>query len=98
MRIPRALAPLLACAAPAPGGALPGTPDPGEVPPGNVGDEGGAVDRLWFATTGDTRPGFCDRTEDYPSAAIGQIARAMKELRVQLALDLGDHMYVCNQS
>src|SRR5216684_2735773 len=87
------------CAGPAPGdGALPGTPDPGEVPAGSVGEGGGAVDRLWFATTGDTRPGFCDRTEDYPSAAIGQIARAMKELRVQLALDLGDHMYVCNQS
>src|SRR4051794_17907055 len=110
MRIRRALAPLLACAAalggggclPGPeearceappgdvvdpcapaasGGALPGTPDPGEAPPGNVGEEGGAVDRLWFATTGDTRPGFCDRTQDYPSAAIGQIARAMKALR-----------------
>src|SRR5438445_2105404 len=87
------------CADPAPGGgALPGTPDPGEVPAGSVGPAGGSVDRLWFATTGDTRPGFCDRTEDYPSAAIGQIARAMKALRVQLVLDLGDHMYVCNQS
>jgi len=87
------------CAGPAPGdGALPGTPDPGEVPSGKVGETGGAVDRLWFATTGDTRPGFCDRTEDYPSGAIGQIARAMKALRVQFALDLGDHMYVCNQS
>src|SRR6266481_2641971 len=87
------------CAEPAPGGeAPPGTPDPGEVPAGSVGDDGGRVERLWFATTGDTRPGFCDRTDDYPSAAIGQIARAMKALRVQFALDLGDHMYVCNQS
>src|SRR5258706_12369324 len=87
------------CAAPGPGGgALPGTPDPGEVPAGSVGAPGGAVDRLWFATTGDTRPGFCDRIEDYPTAAMGQIARAMKALRVQLALDLGDHMYVCNHS
>src|SRR6267378_6209806 len=87
------------CADPGPGGgALPGTPDPGEVPAGSVGATGGAVDRLWFATTGDTRPGFCDRTEDYPSGAIGQIARAMRALKVQFALDLGDHMYVCNQS
>jgi len=87
------------CAGPGPdAGDLPDTPDPGEVPAGSVGIDGGAADRLWFATTGDTRPGFCDRTEDYPAAAIGQIARAMKALRVQFALDLGDHMYVCNQS
>src|SRR5438552_3178996 len=87
------------CAGPSPGGgALPGTPDPGDVPAGSVGEDGGRVDRLWFAITGDTRPGSCNRTEDYPSAAIGQIARAMKALRVQFALDLGDHMYVCNQS
>src|SRR6267143_2953895 len=66
------------CAGPAPGdGALPGTPDPGEVPSGKVGETGGAADGLWLATTGDTRPGFGDRTEDYPSGAIGQIARAM---------------------
>ena len=79
-------------------GASPGTPDPGEVPSGSVGFDGGTVDRLWFATTGDTRPGFCDRTADYPAATVAQIARAMKELKVQFALDLGDHMYVCNQS
>jgi hypothetical protein len=79
-------------------GALPGAPDPGEVPAGNVGFDGGSVDRLWFATTGDTRPGFCDRTADYPAATVAQIARAMKALKVHFALDLGDHMYVCNQS
>src|SRR5205823_2803259 len=79
-------------------GASPGTPDPGEVPSGTVGFDGGMVDRLWFATTGDTRPGFCDRTADYPVATVAQIARAMKALKVQFALDLGDHMYVCNQS
>jgi len=88
-----------ACAGAQPdGGALPGTPDPGEVPAGNVGFDGGVADRLWFATTGDTRPGFCGHSEDYPSATVAQIARAMKALRVQFALDLGDHMYVCNQS
>lgn len=78
--------------------ALPGTPDPGSVPGGNVGFEGGTADRLWFATTGDTRPGFCDRTADYPTATITQIAKTMRALRVQFAVDLGDHMYVCNQS
>ena len=87
------------CGSEAPdGGALPGTPDPGVVPAGAVGVDGGSVDRLWFATTGDTRPGSCDQTDQYPTAAISQIARAMKALRVQFALDLGDHMYVCNQS
>jgi len=79
-------------------GALPGTPDPGAVPSGTVGPSGGAVDRLWFATTGDTRPAECDQTNAYPKAAIAQIAAAMKALRVQFTLDLGDHMYVCNQS
>src|SRR6266850_2309967 len=79
-------------------GALPGTPDPGAVPSGTVGPGGGAVDRLWFATTGDTRPAECDQTNAYPKAPIAQIAAAMKALRVQFTLDLGDHMYVCNQS
>jgi hypothetical protein len=79
-------------------GALPGTPHPGTVPRGNVGPDGGSAERLWFATTGDTRPGFCDRTADYPTATITQIARAMRALEVQFALDLGDHMYICNQS
>jgi len=79
-------------------GALPGTPDPGAVPSGTVGPGGGAVDRLWFATTGDTRPAECDQTNAYPKAAIAQIAAAMKALRVQFTVDLGDHMYVCNQS
>src|SRR5207253_3427411 len=98
MRIPRAAAPLLACAAalggvrcipapeaarcetppgdvvdpcadPAPGGgALPGTPDPGEVPAGSVGPAGGSVDCLWFATPGDTRTGVWGRTVEMTSA------------------------------
>src|SRR5690242_17176784 len=77
-------------------GALPGTPDAGQVPTGSVGADGGTADRLWFATTGDTRPYGCDLTEQYPKAAIAQIATAMKALRVQFTLDLGDHMYVCS--
>ena len=79
-------------------GALPGMPDAGAVPGGSVGPNGGAVERLWFATTGDTRPSQCDATDLYPKAAIAQLARAMKALRVQFTVDLGDHMYVCNQS
>src|SRR5438094_392447 len=52
------------CAGPSPGGgALPGTPDPGDVPAGSVGEDGGRVDRLWFAITGDTRPGPCPTTQ-----------------------------------
>src|SRR4051794_13138374 len=79
-------------------GAKPGTPDAGDVPVGLVESDGGTVDRLWFATTGDTRPGDCDQTNDYPKAAIAQIAAAMKALKVQFTVDLGDHMYVCNGS
>src|SRR5947208_15011436 len=79
-------------------GAKPGTPDAGVVPTGTVDADGGTVDRLWFATTGDTRPSSCDETDLYPKAAIAQIAQAMKALRVQFTVDLGDHMYVCNQS
>jgi hypothetical protein len=79
-------------------GALPGTPDAGPVPGGSVGADGGVVDRLWFATTGDTRPAQCDATDQYPKAAIAQIGQSMKSLKVQFTIDLGDHMYVCNQS
>ena len=79
-------------------GARPGTPDAGLVPTGSVGGDGGNVDRLWFATTGDTRPSSCNDTAGYPKAAIAQIAQAMKALRVQFTVDLGDHMYVCSDS
>ncbi|GAC1343479.1 MAG: hypothetical protein NVSMB23_17350 [Myxococcales bacterium] len=63
-----------------------------------VGRDGGAVDRLWFAVTGDTRPSTCDASDLYPRAAIAEIAASMRALHVQFALDLGDHMYVCNGS
>ena len=78
--------------------ASPGTPDAGVVPVGTVDKGGGTVDRLWFATTGDTRPSSCNDTAGYPKAAIAQIAQAMKALRVQFAVDLGDHMYVCSDT
>jgi hypothetical protein len=73
-------------------------PPPPVVPWGLVGREGGQVQRLWFALTGDTRPGWCDQTEDYPTATILKIAQSMKALHVQFGLDLGDHMFVCNGS
>jgi hypothetical protein len=81
-------------------GPLPdaGTPDPGPVPTGSVSADGGTVERLWFATTGDTRPGSCDATDQYPRETILRISQSMKALKVQFALDLGDHMYVCNHS
>ena len=71
------------------------TPDPGPVPAGTVGVNGGSVERLWFATTGDTRPPQCDQGDRYPREAIARIARSMKALRVQFAIDLGDHLFVC---
>jgi len=87
------------CGAPDAGlGPITGTPDPGAVPAGRVDANGGTVERLWFATTGDTRPPECDQTNQYPRQAIAGIAAAMKALRVQFTIDLGDHMYVCNQS
>jgi len=79
-------------------GALPGTPDPGAVPSGSVGTKRRNRRPLWFGTTGDTRPPECDQTNAYPREAIGQIAAAMRALRVQFTVDLGDHLYVCNQS
>lgn len=97
-----ALAHLCACA---PGASAPprpppsaGAPDAGPVPQGSVGFDGGTADRLFFALTGDTRPGACDATDQYPTAAITQIAASMKALNVQFAIDLGDHMFVCNNS
>ena len=75
-----------------------GTPDPGNVPAGSIGLDGGSVDKLWFATTGDTRPGSCDATDQYPKETFARIAQSMKALKVQFALDLGDHMFVCNGS
>src|SRR5258708_37050168 len=68
-------------------GAQPGTPDAGAVPTGSVGKGGGTVDRLWFATTGDTRPSSCNDTAGYPKAATAQSARATKGLRVRCTGD-----------
>lgn len=61
-----------------------------------IGPQGGSVDRLLFAVSGDTRPARCEDTAGYPTAVINKIADKMRERGAQFALDLGDHMYVCN--
>src|SRR5438477_509827 len=45
------------------------------------------------------RPSVARRARGLAAARrVARCARAMKALKVQFALDLGDHMYVCNQS
>jgi len=61
-----------------------------------VGPQGGSVTLLHFGLTGDTRPPSCNATSDYPSAIIDGIADAFQTKRMQFALDLGDHMFVCD--
>lgn len=63
---------------------------------GGVGPTGGTVDLLHFAVTGDTRPPSCGDTAHYPSPIIDAIADAAAARHAQFGLDLGDHMYVCN--
>jgi hypothetical protein len=63
-----------------------------------VGPTGGTVDLLHFATTGDTRPAACEDTAGYPTPIINSIVDAVQAKQAQFALDLGDHMYVCNNS
>jgi hypothetical protein len=68
--------------------------NPGGTPVGGpVGPTGGAVDRLFFGFTGDTRPDQCDGT--YPQALANNIFTLMKGKGVQFALDQGDHMFNC---
>lgn len=66
----------------------------GDVPPGAVTLQGGTVDRLYFAVTGDTRPADVDSFDAAPYDAMAQIAASMKKVGAQFAVDLGDHMYV----
>jgi hypothetical protein len=64
----------------------------------SVGPDGGTVDLLDFALTGDTRPPFCDLTMLYPKEIIRAEVLQMGALSPQFALDLGDHMFVCTES
>ncbi len=61
-----------------------------------IGPNGGTVDKLHFALTGDTRPPACEDTGHYPTPIIEAIADAAQRKNAQFGLDLGDHMYVCN--
>ncbi len=61
-----------------------------------VGPSGGTVTLLRFALTGDTRPPQCGQTTQYPTAIIDAIADAATAQHAQFGLDLGDHMFVCN--
>jgi hypothetical protein len=54
------------------------------------------VNLLHFGISGDTRPPACEDTANYPTAIINAIGDAEHAANVQFALDLGDHMYVCN--
>jgi hypothetical protein len=63
---------------------------------GGVGTTGGTVSLLHFGITGDTRPPSCEDTAGYPTAIIDSIGDAFKQRSAQFVLDLGDHMYVCN--
>jgi hypothetical protein len=81
-------------------GLTDGGDDIGPLPVrGGVTLDGGAVDRLYFSLTGDTRPPICDvfltPGYDYPSAQVTEVAQQMEARLPQFGLDLGDHMFVC---
>jgi hypothetical protein len=78
-------------------GGTGGGNDGGTPGGGPIGPTGGTVDLLDFVLTGDTRPPSCAPGEAYPTAIHAQVIAAMKAVHPQFALDLGDHMYVCNQ-
>jgi hypothetical protein len=52
--------------------------------------------RLFFAFHGDVRPAACDDAAGYPTPVIEAIFRREAALGAEFAVDLGDHMYVCN--
>jgi hypothetical protein len=88
---------------PPPGTAGGGAADLGVVPPvggggqkSAVGPQGGSVTLLHMGLTGDTRPSACEDTAGYPTAVINAIADQFEMRGVDFVLDLGDHMYVCN--
>jgi hypothetical protein len=72
----------------------------GSGSPTSIGPTGGTVSLLHLGLTGDTRPASCTQigqaTQDYPTVVINSIADAFQTHAVDAVLDLGDHMYVCN--
>jgi hypothetical protein len=86
---------------PGPTGTDGGTPSSGDMaggPSQPIGPTGGSVSLLHFGVSGDTRPANCDDTSGYPTMIINGIVGKMNERAVQFAMDLGDHMFVCNGS
>jgi hypothetical protein len=82
------------------GSADAGSGDAGLPGRGGVSNDGGTVDRLYFALTGDSRPPICDlffvgKGFDYPTANVTKLAQQMEARQTQFALDLGDHQFVC---
>jgi hypothetical protein len=75
-----------------------GTGGSGGSSASGVGPTGGSVQLLHFAVTGDTRPPNCEDTAGYPTSVINGIADAFKSKNAQFVVDLGDHMYVCNNT
>lgn len=62
---------------------------------GAVGPKGGSVSRLFFGLLGDARPSQCNEHLDYPVAITQSIFSRLDQAGVQFAVDLGDHMFVC---
>ena len=62
---------------------------------GSVGPKGGTVSRLYFGFSGDARPSQCNETFDYPTTILNSIYTRMNGLGLQFSVDLGDHMFVC---
>ena len=62
---------------------------------GSVNKNGGSVDRLYFAVTGDSRPPTEDDVSNYPTPIITKIYQDMQSLSVkpQFVINTGDYMY-----
>jgi hypothetical protein len=69
--------------------------DAGQPVTGTVGPTGGTVSHLYFAVTGDTRPGNQDETATYPTAIIQKIFQDVNVLspRPEFFLATGDFMF-----
>jgi hypothetical protein len=76
----------------------------GDAGEGNLGITGGTVNRLYFASTGDTRPSLpaisLDETLDYPTAIIDEIFSDIEALtpRPSFVVTSGDYQYAAEAS
>jgi hypothetical protein len=62
---------------------------------GSIGIDGGAVDHLFFAVVGDSRPNDIDVVSEYPTPYITKIYQDMEAMspRPQFVVATGDYMY-----